>query len=95
MMFAPLTDEWIDSVAAPWHQGWRDGHIGLVPDGLLPFRTLDSFRDRLALHLARVTVVVDEDALAGFSCWMRMSWTSSMSRQSERALMAEAERVLA
>jgi GNAT superfamily N-acetyltransferase len=35
----PLTDLWA--------QGWRDGHVGIVPEALTRLRNRDSFRDRL------------------------------------------------
>ena len=28
----PATGEDVDAVASIWRDGWRDGHLGLVPD---------------------------------------------------------------
>ena len=43
-----------------WHEAWRDGHVGHVPDGLLPERTLDEFRRRVPQRIA--TSIVAEAA---------------------------------
>ena len=50
----------IDAIAAVWHAAWCDGHIGHVPDGLLPERTLDEFRRRVPQRIA--TSIVAEAA---------------------------------
>ena len=38
------TLEDVESVADVWHKGWRDGHLGHVPEALLPHRRLEHFR---------------------------------------------------
>ena len=35
-----------ERVAEIWSSGWRDGHLGLVPDELVEARTEESFRTR-------------------------------------------------
>jgi ribosomal protein S18 acetylase RimI-like enzyme len=56
----------VDAIAAVWHDAWRDGHVGHVPDGLLRHRGLDQFRDRAAAHVPTTTVAVVDDAVLGF-----------------------------
>jgi GNAT superfamily N-acetyltransferase len=48
----PATEDDIDAIAELWDRGYRDGHTGHIPEGLLAARTLTSFRERVA---ARVT----------------------------------------
>ena len=33
----------VEQIAEIWQAGWRDGHIGLVPDELVPERTPETF----------------------------------------------------
>jgi len=47
----PLTRAEVDATATLWHGGWRDGHLGIVPDQLVQFRDLGTFRKRLELDL--------------------------------------------
>jgi GNAT superfamily N-acetyltransferase len=54
----PLTDL--------WHDGWRDGHLAIVPPDLAALRTRENFRARLADALSDVRVAVHGAALAGF-----------------------------
>ena len=42
------TPQEIEPLAALWMRAWRDGHQGLVPEGLLKHRTEASFAARLA-----------------------------------------------
>lgn len=37
----------IEPLAKLWHDGWHDGHRALAPEGLLQFRTLESFIERM------------------------------------------------
>ena len=39
-------------LARLWHDGWQDGHAGIVPDDLKAIRTLADFQARLPGHLA-------------------------------------------
>jgi GNAT superfamily N-acetyltransferase len=54
------------AVAEIWQAGWRDGHLGHVPDALAEVRTDESFRVRAAARLADTTVAVVDGAVAGF-----------------------------
>jgi len=55
------------SVAAIWHAGWLDGHLGHVPDELVAVRTADSFRTRAAECTSDTRVAEVEGAIAGFT----------------------------
>jgi GNAT superfamily N-acetyltransferase len=55
-----------DAVAAIWYDGWRDGHLGNVPDELVAFRTEESFGTRAAQRIADTTVALVGDEVAGF-----------------------------
>ncbi|HEY7793485.1 MAG TPA: GNAT family N-acetyltransferase [Gaiellaceae bacterium] len=54
------------AVAEIWHAGWRDGHLGHVPDALADVRTDESFRVRAAERVADTTVAVVDGDVAGF-----------------------------
>ncbi len=63
------------AIATTWHDGWRDGHIGHVPDELVPERTPESFLSRTSTRIAEpgdaTTIVAEieidgEPAVAGF-----------------------------
>ena len=54
------------AVAAIWYDGWRDGHLGHVPDDLVAVRTEESFGIRAAQRVADTTVAVVDGAVAGF-----------------------------
>ena len=54
------------AVAEIWQRGWRDGHLGLVPDELAALRTEASFRDRAPQRVSDTTVAVVDGAVAGF-----------------------------
>ena len=53
-------------VARIWHQGWRDGHLGSVPDQLLPERDEASFIERAPKRVADTTVLEVDGGVAGF-----------------------------
>src|SRR5687768_14255831 len=42
----------VDQLAQIWFDGWRDGHLAIVPAALARLRTLESFRDRLRAAVA-------------------------------------------
>jgi GNAT superfamily N-acetyltransferase len=54
------------AVATIWRDGWRDGHLGNVPDALVAIRTPESFRTRAAGRVADATVAVAGEEVAGF-----------------------------
>jgi GNAT superfamily N-acetyltransferase len=53
---AEATD--VDAVAAIWYSGWRDGHLGHVPDELVVIRTKESFWTRGSDRIADTTVAI-------------------------------------
>lgn len=53
-------------VARIWHIGWRDGHLGSVPDALLPERDEASFAERTPLRVSDTTVLEVAGEVAGF-----------------------------
>jgi ribosomal protein S18 acetylase RimI-like enzyme len=53
-------------IAEIWHLGWRDGHLGFVPDDLVAARQQDSFRTRAAQRASDTTVAVIDEEVAGF-----------------------------
>ena len=85
-------------VAAIWRDGWRDGHLGLVPDALVAVRTDESFRMRAADRLDDTTVAVVGTEVAGFVMVVgdevEQVYVSSRHRGTGVAdvLLAEAER---
>ncbi|MET0424614.1 MAG: GNAT family N-acetyltransferase [Actinoplanes sp.] len=54
------------AVATIWHDGWRDGHLGHVPDELAALRTPDSFRTRATDRVPDTTVADVAGEVAGF-----------------------------
>jgi hypothetical protein len=44
----PVRREGAEHVAAIWRSGWRDAHLGRVPDELVAVRTPESFATRAA-----------------------------------------------
>jgi GNAT superfamily N-acetyltransferase len=66
MMVRPAVPEDADAVAAIWYAGWRDGHLGHVPEELVAARTEESFWTRAAQRVPDTTVAVVGDEIAGF-----------------------------
>jgi ribosomal protein S18 acetylase RimI-like enzyme len=62
----PARPEDADAVAAIWYHGWRDGHLGNVPDELTAIRTKESFWSRAEQRVADTTVVTVDGEVAGF-----------------------------
>jgi truncated hemoglobin YjbI/GNAT superfamily N-acetyltransferase len=89
------------AVAEIWYQGWRDGHLGHVPDELLAQRTEASFHERAARRVADTTVATVNGAVAGFVMVVgdevEQVYVSAAQRGSgvAAALLAEAERQVA
>ena len=54
------------AVADIWRSGWKDGHIGFVPQALIDVRTDASFLTRSAERVGDTTVATIDDAVAGF-----------------------------
>lgn len=55
-----------EDVADIWYLGWRDGHLGFVPQQLLEARTEESFRVRASERTSETTVATVDGAVAGF-----------------------------
>lgn len=60
------TAEDAPKIAEIWQQGWRDGHLGLVPQELVAARHRDSFWTRAAQRVNDTTVAVVDGEVAGF-----------------------------
>jgi ribosomal protein S18 acetylase RimI-like enzyme len=54
------------AIATIWQQGWRDGHLGRVPEELIVTRQAESFSDRAAQRVDDTTVAVVQGHVAGF-----------------------------
>jgi len=97
----PATAEDAEAVAAIWHAGWRDGHLGNVPAELVAVRTPESFRTRAAARVGDTVVATVEDAVAGFimvdGAEVEQVYVAAGHRGSgvARLLLAEAERLVA
>ena len=63
----PALPEDAPAIAAIWHLGWRDGHLGNVPAELTAARQEDSFRTRAARRIGDTTVAVVGGEVAGFT----------------------------
>jgi GNAT superfamily N-acetyltransferase len=89
------------AVAAIWESGWRDGHLGNVPDALVAVRTAESFATRAAERVADTTVAEVAGEVAGFVMVagdeVEQVYVSAAHRGSGVAtvLLAEAERQVA
>jgi DNA/RNA-binding domain of Phe-tRNA-synthetase-like protein/GNAT superfamily N-acetyltransferase len=87
-----------DAVAEIWRHGWRDAHLGLVPEELADARTPDSFRMRAADRIGDTMVATVDGAVAGFVMVVDDEVEQVYVSASHRgtgvagALMAEAER---
>ena len=64
--FRPATSADVDVIAAVWHEGWRDGHLGHVPTALEPHRSLAHFRERVPPRLPHTTVATLGGEVVGF-----------------------------
>ncbi|WP_458244001.1 N-acetyltransferase family protein [Streptomyces sp. MAI_2237] len=62
----PATAADVPAVAAIWRTGWRDGHLGHVPDELVALRTPESFTARAAERVVDTVVAVAGGEVAGF-----------------------------
>lgn len=56
----------IDDIAAVWHTGWRDAHLGRVPSSLLAHRQLGDLRVRVPVRLDTTSVASVGSRVAGF-----------------------------
>jgi GNAT superfamily N-acetyltransferase len=97
----PATAADATAVAAIWAAGWRDGHLGHVPEELVAARTPSSFAERAAQRVADTTVAEAGEEVAGFvmvvADEVEQVYVSAAHRGSGIAgvLLAEAERQVA
>jgi GNAT superfamily N-acetyltransferase len=56
----------LDRLARVWYDAWQDAHAELTPAALKRWRTLESFRDRLAAARLQVRVVGSPGDPVGF-----------------------------
>lgn len=56
----------IEAIAAIWHSGWRDGHLGHVSEALLEHRRLADFHRRVPPRVDQTTVATLASRLVGF-----------------------------
>ena len=86
------------AIAEIWRVGWRDGHLGFVPDGLIAVRTDESFAVRAAQRVGDTTVAEADGRVAGFVMVVADEVEQVYVSQRDRGrgvadvLMAEAER---
>jgi ribosomal protein S18 acetylase RimI-like enzyme len=66
VLLCPATIDDAPYVAEIWNAGWRDGHLGGVPDELVAARTRDSFHKRAAERVCDTTVAIIDGSVAGF-----------------------------
>lgn len=55
-----------DQVAGIWEAGWRDAHLGRVPDALTQARTPATFVSRARANIPVTLVASDDEVVAGF-----------------------------
>jgi GNAT superfamily N-acetyltransferase len=97
----PATAADAGAVAEIWFHGWRDGHLGHVPDALLAVRTEESFGERARLRVGDTTVAEVGGVVVGFVMVVgdevEQVYVSSAHRGAGVAgvLLAEAERAVA
>jgi ribosomal protein S18 acetylase RimI-like enzyme len=62
----PAVSEDAEAIALLWHDAWRDGHLGHVPEALHPHRTRDHFRQRVPPRIPATTVATVGSRIVGF-----------------------------
>lgn len=60
---AEVTD--IDAITDVWYSGWREAHLGHLPEALLAHRSRRQFRERVPQILATTTVACADGQVAG------------------------------
>jgi GNAT superfamily N-acetyltransferase len=97
----PARAEDAAAIAEIWLHGWRDAHLGNVPEALVEVRTPESFQIRAVDRVGDTVVAVVGDALAGFVMVagdeVEQVYVSADHRGGgvASALLAEAERLVA
>jgi GNAT superfamily N-acetyltransferase len=102
MILRPARADDADAIAEIWYAGWRDAHLGNVPEALVAVRTEESFRSRAAQRIADAVVAVDAaDVPVGFVMVVgdevEQVYVAAAQRGTGVAgrLLAEAERLVA
>lgn len=62
----PAAPDDADTIAAVWHSGWRDGHVGHVPEALLEHRRFEDFLARVPPRVPDSVVAIIDGRLVGF-----------------------------
>lgn len=66
MLVRSATRHDLDQLAKLWFDAWQDSHKALMPEALVRFRSLQSFRERLEAMIADIRIVDLDGAPAGF-----------------------------
>jgi ribosomal protein S18 acetylase RimI-like enzyme len=56
----------VEAIAEIWHSGWRDGHLGHVPEAIHRHRRPVDFRRRVPPRIPQTTVAAIGPRVAGF-----------------------------
>ncbi|MEX6508014.1 N-acetyltransferase family protein [Jiella sp. M17.18] len=56
----------VPGIATIWYEGWREAHLGHVPEALMRHRTWETFQRRSGERLEDVLVAEADGAVAGF-----------------------------
>lgn len=97
----PARPDDAEAVATIWREGWRDGHLGHVPDALVVARTPESFGERAAARVSDTVVAIAGHDVAGFVMVVgdevEQVYVSGRHRGTgvASALLGEAERLVA
>ncbi|WP_063037982.1 GNAT family N-acetyltransferase [Nocardia pseudovaccinii] len=62
----PARPEDAESIATIWYEGWRDAHLGNVPDELVAVRPQESFGTRAEERISDTVIAIVADQVAGF-----------------------------
>ena len=65
-MLRPATTEDFEAIATIWHQGWSDGHLGNVPEGLHHHRQWVHFQALVPERVQHTTVATIDHRVIGF-----------------------------
>lgn len=62
----PARDADAAVIASIWESGWREAHLGRVPEALVRARTTQTFRSRSLDHVPQTLVATANGAVIGF-----------------------------
>jgi ribosomal protein S18 acetylase RimI-like enzyme len=65
MVIRPAEESDVPEVARVWAAGWRDAHVGHVPEALLAVRTEEYFARTAAELVGTTLLAVDDDTVLG------------------------------